>query len=306
LPEDVDFNSITIDRYFDGLIRNKIIYKMAFLPPTSPYNIGSVHYGTPIRSIDTYVTTLDKSFIATTRVAPLTRQIITPYIMIYPYAPEYLPTFCNPEFQDYTILYSHGNGEDLAQMVQLMQRLSSELGIACCCYDYTGYGPSTAEPNENDCYINILTMFHHLIHREHRDPSKIVLFGRSIGSGPTIHLAQYLSVNNYKFGGVFLQSPFESVVGVVSKKLAYIVPDIFENIHKINKVTRPVAILHAEDDDVVPIADSERLVEKIPNLYRFERISESVGAGHQYIEHLCWRNLLVLLWNFIEHIHNSK
>lgn len=42
-----------------------------------------------------------------------------------------------------TLLYSHGNAEDLNSSYSWMRRLSRELNVNVVGYDYTGYGLST-------------------------------------------------------------------------------------------------------------------------------------------------------------------
>ena len=49
----------------------------------------------------------------------------------------YLP---NPAAK-YTILFSHGNGEDIGQCANFMHLLH-KLGFAVCCYDYHGTAPA--------------------------------------------------------------------------------------------------------------------------------------------------------------------
>ena len=44
-----------------------------------------------------------------------------------------------------TLLYSHGNAEDLNSSYSWMRCLSRELNVNVCGYDYTGYGLSTGK-----------------------------------------------------------------------------------------------------------------------------------------------------------------
>ena len=51
-------------------------------------------------------------------------------------------------------------------------------------YDYTGYGRSTGTPSEADCYAAIVAAFSWLLQEKDLLPNEVILYGRSIGSGP--------------------------------------------------------------------------------------------------------------------------
>ncbi|HRE31693.1 MAG TPA: alpha/beta hydrolase, partial [Candidatus Berkiella sp.] len=51
----------------------------------------------------------------------------------------------------YTILFSHGNAEDLATLYPFL-KLLTEHGYAVFAYDYPGYGQSTGKPSEASTY----------------------------------------------------------------------------------------------------------------------------------------------------------
>lgn len=55
----------------------------------------------------------------------------------------YLP---NPNAK-YTLLFSHGNAEDLGDALSFLQ-MYREAGFAVFAYDYRGYGTSTGHPSE--------------------------------------------------------------------------------------------------------------------------------------------------------------
>lgn len=91
------------------------------------------------------------------------------------------------------VLYSHGNAEDLDEIAPYLQRLADGLDISVLGYDYPGYSAaptaSDADPaakcSEQGCYDAADAAWAHA--RESFE--RVVLFGRSLGSGPATYLA---------------------------------------------------------------------------------------------------------------------
>ena len=102
-----------------------------------------------------------------------------------------------------TILYSHGNTEDLAHSSQLYEELHTR-GLGVFAYDYPGYGLSTGTPNEDSCQRAIQSSWNHLT-KIGISTSSIIITGRSVGSGPSVWLA-----SNQKPSALILISPFRS------------------------------------------------------------------------------------------------
>lgn len=80
--------------------------------------------------------------------APCSRAHI--YICTYAH-----PRTCTPNQAPVTILFSHGNAEDLQHIYEGMLMLASGARVNVLAYEYTGYLGSTAEPTEEDCYADI-------------------------------------------------------------------------------------------------------------------------------------------------------
>jgi hypothetical protein len=112
--------------------------------------------------------------------------------------------FLQRKFAIYTILYSHGNAEDLGMLSSYLADLSKILHVNILAYDYTGYGYSNRHlakhsksmeklPSEQHCYADICAAYDYLIRLRGIPPRHIILFGRSIGSGPSCYLATKLN-----------------------------------------------------------------------------------------------------------------
>jgi fermentation-respiration switch protein FrsA (DUF1100 family) len=184
-----------------------------------------------------------------------------------------------------TLLYSHGNAADLGQMHELFVELSVHLKINILGYDYSGYGASTGKPSEQNTYADIEAAYNALAKYNIRDEN-IVLYGQSVGSGPTVDLAS----RKPNLRGVVLHSPILSGLRVMYPVKRTYWFDIYKNIDKIGLVSCPVLVMHGTADEVVDWSHGKQLhtlsKEKYDPLWL-------KGAGHcnlelypEYIKHL--------------------
>ena len=162
----------------------------------------------------------------------------------------YLP---NPEAR-YTILYSHGNGEDLGYIEPTLQLYHQE-GYAVFAYDYPGYGTTKGSPNETSVIRSIDAAYRYMTEEIDIEPKRIIALGRSLGSGPTVDLATRVLL-----GGVVLESGFVSSFRVVTR-YPLLPWDKYKNLAKIDSVTCPVLVIHGKRDEIIPFWHGEALFE---------------------------------------------
>lgn len=205
-----------------------------------------------------------------------------------------------------TVIYSHGNAEDIGQSKDLVTNLAKHLQIDVLLYEYTGYGVNYGRSSENNCYRDLETVLEYLVDIEGVKPQNIILYGRSLGSGPTVHMAYLMSQNNIPLRGVILQSPIASVVRVVSESLAKIPGvDMFENIKKIGFIHFPILIVHGDSDQVVPFSHGlVRFFEKAKPKTLTQNARNSLfvnikGGDHNNLESDFWNLLVSSISNFI-------
>ncbi|KQK01153.1 alpha/beta hydrolase domain-containing protein 17C [Brachypodium distachyon] len=185
-----------------------------------------------------------------------------------------------------TLLYSHGNAADLGQMLGLFMELRSHLRVNIMCYDYSGYGASTGKPSEYNTYYDIEAVYDCLKKEYGIEPEELILYGQSVGSGPTLHLASRLE----KLRGVVLHSAILSGIRVLYPVKVTLWFDIFKNIDKIKQVECPVLVIHGTADDIVDFSHGKRLWELAKEKYEPLWVK---GGGHcnletypEYIRHL--------------------
>lgn len=131
-----------------------------------------------------------------------------------------------------TILYSHGSTVDLGRVYSRVKELSEMLHANVLAYEYTGYGysfPNDAAPSERMCYRNIESAYEYLTKDLGIPHWKIVLYGRSLGSGPSCYLAKKTADEGESVAGLILHSPFLSINRIVIDSKASLVGDMFNN-----------------------------------------------------------------------------
>jgi fermentation-respiration switch protein FrsA (DUF1100 family) len=205
-----------------------------------------------------------------------------------------------------TLLYSHANAEDLGLMFGWLKCLSRRLNVNILAYDYTGYGESDGEPSEEACYADIDAAYDHLITFRNLDPKQIVIYGRSVGSGPATYLAAKLSEEGEQIGGLILECPFKSVFRVIADFGCTVLGDKFPNIDRISSVRCPTLIVHGTDDRTIPMTHGVGLYDEIPSDFRAKPYWV-LGKGHNDLDYSSFDPLVVKLTDFLdEHLAEFK
>ncbi len=142
----------------------------------------------------------------------------------------------------YTIIFSHGNATDLGQMFPIFAQMSKILQVNIIGYDYSGYGASTGSPSEAQTYRDIEAVYLWIIQTLSVSPESVILYGQSVGSGPSTYFASRVAV-----GGLILHSAILSGLRVLTENRGiFACCDIFPNINAITRVRCPVFIIHGE------------------------------------------------------------
>lgn len=202
-----------------------------------------------------------------------------------------------------TILYSHGNAADLGAMYEFLVLLRNALGVNVFHYDYIGYGLAKEQgtPNETNTYESADAAFTYLTKERGYQQEDIIVFGTSVGSGPTCYLAQ-----KHKLKGVVLECPFTSIIRVVSQSMFGRLVDMFQNINKLPKVKCPVYIMHGTKDDIIPVEHGKELYSVVPNEFKFDPVWVQGANHHDIMEKMTLRTYIKKLQDFIEYCDNFQ
>ncbi|MGC4014347.1 MAG: alpha/beta hydrolase [Luteolibacter sp.] len=170
-----------------------------------------------------------------------------------------------------TLLYSHGNAEDLGGVEDLMESWNAA-GLGVLAYDYPGYGCSTSKPTEASCEQAITAAWNHLITERKTQPGSIILVGRSVGSGPSVWLAAEKAP-----AGLVLLAPFTSAFRT-AVPFPLFPRDRFPNLARIPQVKCPLLVIHGEADTIIRPWHGRKLVEAATTPDK--RFVPIPGAGH--------------------------
>eukprot|EP00752_Nemacystus_decipiens_P001426 g1406.t1 len=196
-----------------------------------------------------------------------------------------IPVFHVERSSPITVLFSHGNAEDLGLIYEWFYDFSRQLNVNVLAYEYSGYGKSEGTVSEDNCYADIRAAYDYLTTQKKTPPKQIVLYGRSLGSGPTCQLAEELAADGVELGGVMLQSPLASAFRVAFNFRFTMPGDLFPNIDRVKGIKCPMFIIHGTRDEVVPFWHGQELFLGTPTRWRAKPFWVD-GAGHNNIEAL--------------------
>jgi abhydrolase domain-containing protein 17 len=171
----------------------------------------------------------------------------------------------------HTILYSHGNAEDLGHLVPLLEQLR-RTGFSVLAYDYRGYGLSTGgRATTSGASEDLRAVYRHAIDDLGIQPERLILLGRSVGSGPAAELAAH-----ERIGGLVLESAFVSAYRVLTR-IPILPFDRYPNLRNVREVEAPVLVIHGVNDEVIAYWHGRRLFDAAPEPKQLLRVE---AAGH--------------------------
>jgi pimeloyl-ACP methyl ester carboxylesterase len=173
------------------------------------------------------------------------------------------------------VIYFGGNAEHVS--LGLPQLRAAFPDDALYLLNYRGYGGSTGRPSEAALIADAMVLFD-AVHTTHR---KVVVVGRSLGSGVAVRLASVRPVQR-----LVLVTPYDSLQSLAASQYPYfpvrwLLRDKFESWRHVAGVTAPTSIIAAENDEVIPRANTESLYRRFPVGAATLRVVR--GAGHNTI-----------------------
>lgn len=192
-----------------------------------------------------------------------------------------------------TILYLHGNGLNIGANVEHAHRLH-QLGLSVFLIDYRGYGRSAGDfPTEAQVYQDAQTAWGYLVRQRGIDPSRIFLYGHSLGGAIAIELA----TRHPEIAGLIVEGSFTSARDMVDYQGRYwmfpidlLLHQRFDSIAKVPHLKMPLLLIHGTADRVVPPEMSQQLFKAarepkqlyiIPN---GDHNDAAVIAGPEYLQ----------------------
>jgi uncharacterized protein len=172
------------------------------------------------------------------------------------------------------VLYFHGNRGNIEHYSGAAADFTRK-GYECWIWDYPGYGKSTGELSEQKLYDYALMLYK--LARSRWPPSRIVLYGRSIGTGMAAQLADIRDCRR-----LILESPYYSLESLPYRYLPIYPWGRMLHYHfpinsHLPQVTAPVTIFHGTEDGTIPYSNALRLK---PLLKPGDEFIAIDGAGH--------------------------
>jgi fermentation-respiration switch protein FrsA (DUF1100 family) len=217
---------------------------------------------------------------------------------------------CEDKTEYPTLLFSHGNADDIGTCGAYCQWLADSLCCNVVVYDYVNYGVSDrGQTSEHNMIHGIEAVYGYLTASLNIPPHNIFVLGKSLGSVPSV----YLSSQSYasEIGGVILVSPIASGARVVmrSSRLPARLMELADayfgpNIQRIGQVRRPVLLVHGTLDDIVAVQNSHDLFNELSPGCDYPPLW--VQAGHNDIECLHKGLFVQTLQSFMHHCRETK
>jgi fermentation-respiration switch protein FrsA (DUF1100 family) len=158
------------------------------------------------------------------------------------------------------ILYFRGNSQSFSREHQRYEAFV-EAGYGFLAFDYRGFPGSPGELTEEHVLEDALAAYDWLAAKGF----PIVIWGRSLGSGPSTYVASQREAKAF-----LLETPFDSAVAVAADRYGFLpVGLLMQDQYPVDKwildVEEPVYVAHGTADRTVAVYHGERVYELAPN-----------------------------------------
>jgi fermentation-respiration switch protein FrsA (DUF1100 family) len=148
------------------------------------------------------------------------------------------------------LLWFYGNGENIAALAPVLREFRPP-GTGLLVVDYPGYGASGGRAREGALYEAADLAYEALVAQRGTDPTRIFIYGRSLGSVVAIHVAAAHHV-----AGLILESPLTSARELAARAYPFLPRFLvrlrLDNLTAITRVHCPVLVLLGTADRVIP------------------------------------------------------
>ena len=154
------------------------------------------------------------------------------------------------------VIYFGGNAEEVSGQMHDAPMLAP---WSVAAVNYRGYGLSEGRPSEAALVADALAIHDWLAKRKDIDANRIVVFGRSLGSGVAVQLAA-----SRRVAAVVLVSPFDSLRSIARKQYPIVPVSLllrhpFDSLAQAAGIEAPLLVIAGDEDDLIPSEYSQRL-----------------------------------------------
>ncbi len=175
------------------------------------------------------------------------------------------------------VLFLHGNAATIASRVNIAHYTQLRtLGVNVLAPEYRGFAGLEGVPTESLLAADARAAYDYLRTVRHVAPSRIVIYGWSLGSAVAVGLAAEVEQ-----AAVILEGAPASLADVGQDRypffpIRWLMRNPFDSIQRIDRVRAPLLFLHSPEDAVIPIAEGRRLYVAA----RGEKTFVEVRGGH--------------------------
>jgi alpha-beta hydrolase superfamily lysophospholipase len=169
--------------------------------------------------------------------------------------------FAPPKGDKPTVLYCHGRTGNIAHEAA-RARLILDQGYGLLLQGYRGYGRNSGYPSERGLQADARGGLDFLIRQAKIPAERIVLYGRSLGTGVLAPLAAERQV-----AGILFETPFDSILRLAEEAqptLGLLVGEPYDSVPHAERFKAPFVILHGTEDELIPAANVLNLYAAAP------------------------------------------
>lgn len=174
-------------------------------------------------------------------------------------------------------LFLHGNAATIASRVNIVRyEQLRRLGLHVFAPEYRGFGGLDGVPTEQGVYADARAAYEHLRSTLGADPSKLVIYGWSLGGAVAVDLAAQVP-----HAALVLEGAPASLVDIGQARyplfpVRLLMQNPFDAIVRARRLQSPILFLHSPEDTIVPLDQGRRLFEAVTAPKRFVE----VRGGH--------------------------
>ncbi|MCK5686327.1 hypothetical protein KAJ27_19490 [bacterium] len=198
------------------------------------------------------------------------------------------------------VLYFGGNKGKISKFLFHYKYLK---GYALATFNYRGYGLSEGTPTEKNLFDDSISIYDHFASKPEIMKDKIVIFGRSLGTGVAVYLA-----TKRKAWKIILISPYDSICAVAQDKYPWapvkmLLRNPFYSIKRAPGIKTDLLCFYCTVDKVVPRHNTKKLLKNWGGKVTEFEISDQ---NHHtiYNDRNLWNNVVKFLNN--HHIIGKK
>lgn len=187
----------------------------------------------------------------------------------------------------FLIFYLHSNAEDLGKCYSFCSVLREQFQVHVLAMEYPGYGICPGAPcTEEKVTASAFAVFSFILNHIKWPMDSIKIFGRSVGTGPAVHLA-----TKYAVSGLILVAPFLSIREIIQDHfgvvLSQLISERFPNSKRAPQIQSPVLIIHGQRDAMIPprhsiqldkLINTRKLLVMPPNMEHNTNLLRDVGT----------------------------